>query len=462
MIRKHQRWISLLVALSDALILLFAYVVALLSKRADMSVAQNQELYASASLWLIPLIIFTYYFSEVYTPMRSTPYRKEVLLLVRAHLLALCCVFGVLFLFKITDFSRQVFLLFGFLGLLLILLERGLLRRTLKRFRAIGYNKKYVLIVGAGRRGRSFSRKVSKNRHFGYKVLGFLDDDPEKQEIRFLGRSVLGPIAALPAVLETSTVDLVVVALPSAAFTTYRDLVKWCEDEGVRVRVIPDYYNIFADHPRIEEFDGMPLLNIRHVPLDEPMSHALKRAFDVATALVAIVLTAPLMLLIAIGIKLTSPGPVIFQQTRVGYNGREFNMLKFRTMRIAHNPSDTGWTTSSDPRKTRFGSFLRKTSLDELPQFFNVLIGNMSVVGPRPERPHFVQQFKRDVPKYMLKHQVQPGITGWAQVNGWRGDTSIAKRIEYDLYYIENWDILFDLKILLMTFFKGFNDENAY
>lgn len=462
MIRKHQRWINVMIALSDALILLFAYAGALFSKQGADLFAQNDNPYAATPLWLIPLFLLVYYLSEVYVPMRGTTYRKEALLIIRAHLLALGSAFAVLYLFKITDFSRQVFLVFGLLALFLLLLERALLRRTLKRLRSIGYNKKYVLIVGVGRRGQSFARRMMKNRHFGYSLLGFLDDSPTKGGQRFFSRPVMGKVSDLPAILATTTVDMVVAALPSSAYNKYSELVRWCDAEGVRLRVIPDYYDIFPGHPRIEEFDGMPLLNIRYVPLDEPLNRALKRALDVVVSVLAIVVALPLMLLIAAGVKLTSPGPVLFRQTRVGFNGREFSILKFRTMRVANNLPDSTWTTPGDPRKVPFGGFLRKTSLDELPQFFNVLRGDMSVVGPRPERPHFVQQFKRDIPKYMIKHQVKPGITGWAQINGWRGDTSIAKRIEFDIYYIENWDIFLDLKILFLTFLKGFINKNAY
>ena len=450
-----------MIALSDALILLLAYAGALFSKQVDALFTQNYDLYATTPLWLIPLCLLVYYLSEVYMPMRGITFRKEALLIIRAHLLALGSAFAVLYLFKITDFSRQVFIVFGLLGLFLLLVERALLRRTLKRMRSIGYNKKYVLIVGAGRRGRSFAQRIMKNRHFGYSLLGFLDDNPQNEGKRFFSRPVMGGVSDLPSILASTTVDMVVAALPSAAYHTYSDLVSWCDDEGVRLRVIPDYYDIFVGQPRIEEFDGMPLLNIRYVPLDEPLNRALKRAFDVVVSLVAVLLTAPVMVLIAAGIKLTSPGPIIFRQTRVGYNSREFSILKFRTMKIQGNQSETTWTTPGDPRKTLFGSFLRKTSLDELPQFFNVLRGEMSVVGPRPERPHFVRQFKCDIPKYMIKHQVKPGITGWAQVNGWRGNTSISKRIECDIYYIENWDLLFDLKIFLLTFIKVFTGDKA-
>lgn len=462
MIRKHQRWINVVIALGDALILLFAYAGALFSKQGDALFAQSYNLHTSTPLWLIPLFLLVYYLSEVYVPMRGTTYRKEALLIIRAHLLAMGGAFAVLYLFKITYFSRQVFLVYGLLGLFLLLVERALLRRTLKRLRSIGYNKQYVLIVGVGRRGQNFAKRMMKNRHFGYSLLGFLDDNPQKEGQRFFSRPVMGKVSDLPSILATTTVDLVVAALPSVAYSKYSELVRWCDAEGVRLRVIPDYYDIFTGHPRIEEFDGMPLLNIRYVSLDEPLNRALKRALDVIVSLIAIMFASPLMLLIAAGIKLTSPGPVLFRQTRVGFNGREFSILKFRTMRVVNNSSDSTWTTPGDPRKVPFGGFLRKTSLDELPQFFNVLLGNMSVVGPRPERPHFVQQFKKDIPKYMIKHQVKPGITGWAQINGWRGDTSIAKRIEFDIYYIENWDIFFDIKILLLTFFKGFINKNAY
>ena len=451
-----------MIALSDALILLLAYAGALFSKQVDALFAQNYDLYATTPLWLIPLCLLVYYLSEVYVPMRGTTYRKEALLIIRAHLLGLGCAFAILYLFKIADFSRQVFIVFGLLGLFLLLLERALLRRTLKRMRSIGYNKKYVLIVGAGRRGQNFAQRMMKNRHFGYSLLGFLDDNPQKEDQRFFSRPVMGKVSDLPSILEANTVDLVVAALPSASYNKYSELVRWCDHEGVRLRVIPDYYDIFVGQPRIEEFDGMPLLNIRYVSLDEPLNRALKRALDVVVSLAAVLVAAPLMLLIAVGIKLTSPGPVFFRQTRVGFNGREFSILKFRTMRVANNPSDSTWTTPGDPRKVPFGGFLRKTSLDELPQFFNVLRGDMSVVGPRPERPHFVRKFKRDIPKYMIKHQVKPGITGWAQINGWRGDTSIAKRIEFDIYYIENWDIFFDMKIIFLTFLKGFMNKNAY
>lgn len=211
--------------------------------------------------------------------------------------------------------------------------------------------------------------------------------------------------------------------------------------------------------PSIDEVGDVSLVNLRHIPLDNIGNAFLKRAVDIVGSLLLILCTSPIMLFAAIGVKLSSPGPILFKQERVGLNKKPFYMYKFRSMRV-NDKQNTGWSTNSDPRKTKFGSFIRKFSIDELPQFFNVLMGDMSLVGPRPELPYFVNQFKESVPLYMVKHQVRPGITGWAQVNGFRGDTSIQGRIEHDIYYIENWTLLFDIKILFMTVFKFSNSEN--
>ncbi len=210
--------------------------------------------------------------------------------------------------------------------------------------------------------------------------------------------------------------------------------------------------------PQIDSINGLPLINLRRIPLDNLGNAFLKRSMDIVGALALILLTSPIMLLTAVGVRLSSPGPVIFKQKRVGLNKREFYMYKFRSMRL-NDSADTGWSTQRDDRKTRFGAFIRKFSIDELPQFFNVLKGDMSLVGPRPEVPYYVEQFKEEVPLYMVKHQVRPGITGWAQVNGLRGDTSIEERIRHDVYYIENWTLLFDIKILFMTLLKGIKNQ---
>lgn len=463
MIRKYQRFFNIMQVSLDALLLLLAYFGAVVAKKISGGLIGYGNPYIWGSLWMVLLLLIVYYFMDVYSPMRSRLYRKEVLIVTRAHLGGIVIIFSVLFLNKHLEYSREVSLLFAFVGLSLILLERYIIRRTLRHFRKIGYNQKHMLIIGAGPVGMEFARKVLVHRDFGYNVIGFLDDDEAKCGLTILGRPVLGDSTLLPSFLENLSVDEVVIALPLNAYEKYADLVDECEKAGVRIRIIPDFNKFLSGSPQIEEFDGMPLMSVRKIPLDDPFNKFLKRLFDICVAAIAIILTGPAMIVIMLGIKLTSPGPVFFRQKRVGLNNRPFDMLKFRSMRVNDDmTASTTWTTVDDPRKTKFGTFLRKTSLDELPQFLNVLIGTMSVIGPRPERPFFVEQFKDEIPKYMVKHQVKPGITGWAQVNGWRGDTSIEKRIECDIYYIENWDLLFDVKIMFMTVFKGLVNKNAY
>lgn len=463
MIKKHQQFFNFMLFALDGFVVTVAYFIAYVYKWGFSPISQHDYLYLKAPLWMIPLLLVVYFFMEVYSPMRSRMFRKEMLLVIRAHAVGMAIVYGLLYLTKMYIYSRVVLFAFGIMGVVLLLLERYAVRRFLRYLRKTGYNQKHLLIIGAGKVGMDFAQKVSSHKEFGYNVLGFLDDDTGKKGTEILGRRVLGDCRVLPDLLAANSVDEVIVALPLSAYQKYHGIVDTCEKAGVRVRIIPDYFDYLPGRLKIEEFDEFPLLNIRHVPLDDPFNRFIKRVFDIVVSFMAILLTAPVMLAIVIGVKLTSPGPVFFKQERVGLNNRPFNMLKFRSMRVAEDKSaDTKWTTADDPRKTKFGAFIRKTSLDELPQFLNVLIGDMSVVGPRPERPFFVEEFKEKIPKYMVKHQVKPGITGWAQVNGWRGDTSIEKRIECDIYYIENWDLLFDIKIMFLTVFKGLINKNAY
>ena len=259
-------------------------------------------------------------------------------------------------------------------------------------------------------------------------------------------------------ILDKRKPDEVVAALEMEDYPRLTHIIQACEKTGVKLSLIPFYAQYMPAHPQIDALGDLPLINLRRIPLDNLGNAFLKRSMDIVGSLLLIVLTSPLMLFAAIGVKLSSPGPVIFKQRRIGRNKRPFYMYKFRSMYL-NDSEDTAWSTNGDARRTRFGAFIRKFSIDELPQFFNVLKGDMSLVGPRPEVPHYVEQFKEEVPLYMVKHQVRPGITGWAQVNGLRGDTSIAERIRHDIYYIENWTLLFDVKILFMTLFKGVVNE---
>ena len=240
-------------------------------------------------------------------------------------------------------------------------------------------------------------------------------------------------------------------------------IVAACEKSGVHTKFVPDYNSLIPSKPYTEDMLGLPVINIRYVPLNNMGNMFVKRVVDIIGSFFGIIITSPIMLLSAVLVKCSSPGPVIFKQERVGLHNKPFYMYKFRSMEMQSEKSEKkAWTTKNDPRVTKIGRILRGTSLDELPQLFNILKGDMSLVGPRPERPHFVDKFKEEIPRYMVKHQVRPGLTGWAQVNGYRGDTSIRKRIEYDLYYIENWTLGMDIKIILMTFLKGFINKNAY
>ena len=462
MIRKYNSLLKYLIMLVDMLTIASAYLgVVFLKFYGSSNFERNNYIFVISIV--IPLFIVLYYLNDAYAPMRDRLYRTELLSIIKAHFIASVLVLSALFLSKKLDFSREVALSFCGYSLLLIMAERYTVRKLVRFVRAQGFNLKHVLIIGAGPVGIDFAAKMLQHRHLGYNLIGFLDDSEQKHSQNVSGTPVLGGCRMLPELLLRNCIDEVFVALPLWAHRKYGYIINECELHGVRLRIIPDYSRYFPGVPNLQDFDGIPILNIREVPLDDPFNKSLKRIFDILVSAAVILLVSPCILIIALGVKLTSPGPIFFRQERIGLGNRPFKMLKFRTMRTALDDSPaTQWTTSHDPRKTPFGSFLRKTSLDELPQFFNVFFGSMSVVGPRPERPFFVEQFREDIPRYMVKHQVKPGITGWAQVNGWRGDTSIEKRIECDLYYIENWDILFDIKIFFLTIFKGLVHKNAY
>ena len=325
-----------------------------------------------------------------------------------------------------------------------------------------GYNLKHILLVGYSHAAEEYIDRIIANPQWGYKIRGILDDHIEAGT-EYKGVKVLGRIANLMVILPQNRLDEIIITLGLAEYHKLERIVKMCEKSGVHTKFVPDYNKVIPSRAYTEDIQGLPVVNIRRVPLNDPLNRWLKRIVDIFGAIVAIILFSPVMLITAIAIKATAPGPLIFVQERVGLHNRPFKMYKFRSMVVQSEETEKGeWTTQNDPRVTPVGKFIRRTSIDELPQLFNVLKGNMSLVGPRPERPQFVEKFKEEIPRYMIKHQVRPGITGWAQVNGYRGDTSIYKRIEYDLYYIENWTLGLDIKIIILTFVKGFINKNAY
>ena len=399
-----------------------------------------------------------------YTPRRKKRFTQDILKIFQVQMFSFLALLSMLYVAKEVHISREFLVIFFSLNICALTLYRYVLKKSLFALRRKGYNKKFVLILGAGSVGRRFYEGLRQQPELGYEVLGFLDDRLTEHAEPFRDyKPILGTVDDLETVLNSHLVDEVIVALPLEAHHKLRRIIQLCEKAGTKTMIIPDYFDLLPARPVIDSFAGLPLINVREIPLDDLSNRMLKRTFDIVFSLVAIIFTLPVMAAIAVGIKLTSPGPIIFKQERVGLNRRPFYMYKFRTMHVTdQKTADTQWTVPNDPRRTKFGAFLRRTSLDELPQFFNVLRGDMSVVGPRPERPYFVEQFKEEVPKYMIKHHILPGMTGWAQTNGLRGDTSIEERIRYDVYYIENWSFLFDLKIILKTIVNGLTNKNAY
>ena len=401
----------------------------------------------------VVLCLISYGMVGLYSSYRAIRFHREAARFLGANILDTMALTSVLFVFRLENMSRWTLVFFFLVSSFLLLGKRAAMRLLLRRYRRMGYNQKHVVLVGDGPMARTYLKRVNVDRNLGYQVDGYVCDGGAWSALPCLGR-----YDQLEAVLDARVPDEVVVAVSAADECWLPKIISACEKTGTKASVIPFYAAYIPSNPQVDNVDGLPMINLRRVPLDNLGNAFLKRAFDIVGASVLIVVTSPLMLLAAVGVKLSSPGPIIFRQKRVGKNKKEFYMYKFRSMRV-NAKEQTGWSRDVDPRKTAFGSFIRKCSIDELPQFFNVLKGDMSLVGPRPEVPHFVEQFKEEIPRYMVKHQVRPGITGWAQVNGLRGDTSIRERIEHDLYYIENWNILFDVKILLMTLFRAVNKE---
>ncbi len=418
--------------------------------------------YFSMLYYLVPAYIFLYYMVQLYTSKRSMRMWNEFVNVVKANILGVLGFFVILYAMKQNHISRGMIIIFFFVNIFFTTLFRGLLRKFLQYIRKKGYNIKHILLVGYSRAAEGYITRILDNPQWGYEIAGILDDYVPLGT-NYHGVSVVGNIQQLGDYLEHNNYDEITITLPLDYYDRLEMLVSQCEKSGVHTKFIPDYSSLFPSNPYTEDVQGLPVINIRYVPLTNSINKMMKRTVDIIGSLFAIIIFSPIMLAAAIAVKATSKGPIIYKQERIGLNGVPFMMYKFRTMKVQTEAEEKkGWTTKGDPRVTKVGGFLRKTSIDEMPQFFNIFIGQMSLVGPRPERPQFVEKFKEQVPRYMVKHQVRPGLTGWAQINGYRGDTSIRKRIDYDIYYIENWSMGFDIKILLGTIRYGFINKNAY
>lgn len=482
MIKQNQKYLNFIHVILDALIVCLSFGLAYFvrfetifsysySRRFFPTVLANETFfqalmiksnYAKALLYLVPLYLIIYFACQLYSPKRFRNQQFELTNLLKANIIG---IIGFILLIYMTEpkyFSRLMLFFFFLFNVILDFLFRNVVRYILRKTRQLGKNQKHVIVIGFSVAAAAYIDRIRENPQWGYTLHGIFDDNVD-DDFEYRGSHWIGKISDLPKYLETHNLDEVAITLNIKEYAKLEGLVKICEKSGVHTKFVPDYYNFISSKPYTEDLNGLPVINIRNVPLTNTFNKTTKRIIDIIGSIVAILLFSPVMIVTAILVKKSSPGPIIFKQTRVGLGNREFSMYKFRSMGV-QDPSKekAGWTTSNDPRVTPVGKVIRRTSIDELPQLFNVLKGDMSLVGPRPERPQFVKKFQEEIPRYMIKHQVRPGMTGWAQINGYRGDTSIKGRIEHDLYYIENWSLGLDIKILFLTIFKGFVNKNAY
>ena len=493
MLKKHSQVFEGLFAASDLLVVSLAWLLSYWIRFTSGYVPVEKGVPEPTDyvrmlifVWLIWAFVFRRF--QLYRPMRGASRFREVWLLIQANAFGVILLLAATYLFreKSVPFSRAVFVIFWVLATVFTVSSRTLLRMMLSNMRRRGFNLRFALIVGSGGLAQKVMRSMLVHPEFGIEMIGCLTSDAQYEDLQLrskpdeggpphaktVGRTqwesevssemrIVGTCSDLPRFLETGKIDQVIIAMPLADHERLEAVINSVGDSMVDVRIVPDVHEFIQLGSRVEEFDGLPVVSLASTPLVGFNVFA-KRLVDILMSAALIVLFSPLMLLLALLIKLTSRGPIFFTQERVGLDGRTFPILKFRTMKVDAERAGARFAVRNDPRTTVVGKFLRRFNLDELPQLFNVLRGQMSLVGPRPERPVFISEFRQHVPRYMLRHKVQAGMTGWAQVNGWRGNTSIERRIEHDLYYIEHWSLGLDLKILGLTLVNGFRDRNAY
>ncbi len=467
MIKDNQKNFNRLCVLIDGAVIIISYLsawflrfVAPIWESTVLTLSFRQ--YMLALVFIVPGFLILYQAFNLYAPKRIQGRRLELANIIKSNTLGVLLIMFALYMLKENNFSRGLIYIFVFINISADWIVRLIIRYVLRDMRKRGLNQKQILLVGYSRAAEEFIDRVLANPQWGYVIRGILDDNiPAGTEYK--GIKVIGRIANLMIILPANRLDEIAITLGLSEYYRLEEIVALCEKSGVHTKFIPDYNNIIPTKPYTEDILGLPVINIRYVPLSNNFQAALKRLMDIVGSICAIILFSPVMLTASILVKATSKGPLIYKQERVGLHNKTFRMYKFRSMEIQKESEEKkAWTVKNDPRVTKIGKIMRRTSIDELPQLFNILKGDMSLVGPRPERPFFVEKFREEIPRYMVKHQVRPGLTGWAQINGYRGDTSIRKRIECDLYYIENWSIGLDIKILFLTVFKGFVNKNAY
>ena len=454
--RKNLRILAAVSAGTDALLIFLSYFIALDLRFRVLDGYVSISMNSAPFRWMMAayaLVVVTICAGlHLYQPFRNRRFLRTAGLFMAVNAMATGVLMSVLFTLKIIDFSRMTLMLFWVVSTVLVCAKTLATRRLLYRLRRQGRMLRHVIVIGNGKNARTYMEEARRQPELGLKVEGYVSGMPKKG----LGKN-LGRYEDLGRILEKGSYDSLVVALEPHEISFMPAVLEAAEKEGVRVEMIPLYNQYYPTHPTIESIGETKLVDLRATPLDNLALAAVKRGGDILLSLTMILLLSPLMAAIALGVRLSGPGPVLFKQERVGKDKKPFVMLKFRSMRADIDHS--GWSTDEDARKTRFGSLIRKFSLDELPQLFNVLAGSMSLVGPRPELPVYVRRFKEEVPLYLVRQQVRPGMTGWAQVHGLRGDTSIEERVVHDIWYIQNWSLGLDLKILLRTVFGGMKNN---
>ncbi len=477
LIRENQKLLNVLHVVVDAAIIAISFLLAYQLRFDDtwsplikyeiipppIGYYRSFEEYRNMLIMLIPVYLIIYNMCGMYDSKRTSGRRAELYRLIKSSIFGMFYTVAILyFLLKESDYARLFLGLFVLLNITIDYAFRLALIKILRNMRKAGKNLKHVLLVGYSRTAQRYIDRLRAHPEWGYSIHGMLDDNKQIGE-SYKNVKVVGRIDSLRKLLSSNEYDEIAITLGIDEYGKLEKIVEICEKSGVHTKFVPDYNNIVPTKPYTEDLDGIPVIHVRHVPLSSSFNKVLKRGVDILGSIVALVIFAVPMAASAAIIKITSPGPLIFKQKRIGFHNREFQIYKFRSMDVQEEGAEKkAWTTENDPRVTKFGRFMRKTNIDELPQLVNVLKGDMSLVGPRPERPYFVNKFKEEIPRYMIKHQVRPGMTGWAQVNGYRGDTSITKRIECDLYYVENWSMMLDFKILFLTFFGHKVNKNAY
>ena len=468
MLKRQSEFFKSLLLLSDLIIISLAWLIAYYLRFYSGLIPLFYGLppFKPYLFFLIPLLViwvFVFKAFNLYRPRRLSTRLAEVLDISKAcTLIVIILGFLAFFLLRQFEFSRLLFVYFWILIVIALSVSRIIFRGGLHFIRRRGHNLRHVVIVGDGILAREVVKRLNNHPEVGINILGLLGNRPERIGKKVHGKHIIGTYDDIETILKERDVDQIFIAIPFSETMKLETIMNAMRSHQVTIRMFPDVYHFTLLRGTIEEFDGLPVLNIQDSPLFG-WNLVLKRSSDILIAFFAILITLPLMSVVAVTIKLTSPGPVLYKQKRAGFNGILFNMLKFRSMLVdAEKETGAVWAKENDPRRTKFGVLLRRTSLDELPQLFNVLKGDMSIVGPRPERPELIEKFKGQIPRYLLRQHMKTGITGWAQVNGWRGNTCIKKRIEHDLYYIENWSFLFDIKILWLTLWKGLISKSAY